>query len=126
MLVSPLRLNNVDVSMEVDTGAALSVISEQTYRELWPNPELAPTLQPSTVKLKTYTGESIAVKGTIDVHVTYLQQKSRLNLLVVAGTGVFFFWTHFRLSLWMTTYLRMRRTSPPVYLQCSRAREPTL
>ena len=59
--------------MEVDTGAALSVISEQTYRELWPNPELAPTLKPNKVKLKTYTGESIAVKGTIDVHVTYLE-----------------------------------------------------
>ena len=86
LLVS-LRLNNVDVSMEVDTGAALSVISEQTYRELWPNPELAPTLKPSTVKLKTYTGESIGVKGTIDVHVAYLEQESRLNLLVVAGTG---------------------------------------
>ena len=27
-----------------------------------------------------------------------------------------FFWTHFRLSLRMTTYLRMRRTAPPVYL----------
>ena len=44
-------------------------------------------LKPSTVKLKTYTGESIAVKGTINVHVIYLEQESRLNLLVVAGTG---------------------------------------
>ena len=27
--------------------------------------------------------------------------------------GVFFFWTHFRLSLWMTTH---HRTTPSVYL----------
>ena len=33
------------------------------------------------------------------------------------GMGVFFFWTHFRLSLWITTYLRMRCTTPPVYLE---------
>ena len=86
-LLVALRLNNVDVSMEVDTGAALSVISKQTYRELWPNLELAPTLKPSTVKLKTYTGETIGVKGTIDVHVTYLEQESQLNLLVIPGSG---------------------------------------
>ena len=35
----------------------------------------------------------------------------------VTGQSVFyFFWTHFRLSLWMTTHLRMRCTTPPVYL----------
>ena len=33
---------------------------------------------------------------------------------VWGGGGGYFF--HFRLSLWMTTYLRMRRTTPPVYL----------
>jgi len=32
------------------------------------------------------------------------------------GPGVYFIWTHFRLSLRMTTHLRMRRTTPPVYL----------
>ena len=77
----------VNVSMEVDTRVALSVISKLTYRELWPKPELAPTLKPSTVKLTTYTGESITVKGTIDVHVTYREQESRLKLLIVAGSG---------------------------------------
>ena len=38
------------------------------------------------------------------------------------GSGVFFFWTHFRLSLWMTTYLRMRRTTPSVYLDLCEVR----
>ena len=30
--------------------------------------------------------------------------------------GVFFFWTHFRLSRWMAMHLRMRSTTPFVYL----------
>ena len=28
-------------------------------------------------------------------------------------SGIYFFWTHFRLCLWITTYLRTRRTTPP-------------
>ena len=31
-------------------------------------------------------------------------------------TGVFFFWTHFRLSLWTAMHMRMRSATPPVYL----------
>jgi len=30
--------------------------------------------------------------------------------------GRIFFWTHFRLSLWKTTHLRMRHATPSVYL----------
>jgi len=86
-----LRVNQVDMTMEVDTGATLSVISEQTYSHLWPK-ELAPPLRPSPAKLRTYTGERIAVKGTIDVNIIYQKQESQLGLLVVAsianGTGL--------------------------------------
>ena len=32
-----------------------------------------------------------------------------------SGEGVFFFWTHFRLSRWMATHLRMRSATPSVY-----------
>ena len=32
-----------------------------------------------------------------------------------ASPGVFFFWTHFRLSRWMATHLRMRSATPSVY-----------
>ena len=30
--------------------------------------------------------------------------------------GVFFFWTHFRLSLWTAIHIRMRSATPSVYL----------
>ena len=33
-----------------------------------------------------------------------------------SGPCVFFFWTHFRLSLWMAKHLRMYSTTPSVYL----------
>lgn len=83
-----LLVNQVDMTMEVDTGATLSVISELTYmyNHLWPK-ELAPPLRPSPAKLRTYTGERIAVKGTIDVNVIYQKQESQPGLLVVAGSG---------------------------------------
>ena len=55
------NINGVDVTMEIDTGAAVSVISEKTYKELVTEAELV--LQPTNVNLRTYTGERIAVLG---------------------------------------------------------------
>ena len=40
---------------------------------------------------------------------------------IEAGPGVFFFWTHFQLSLWMAKHLRMRCATPSVYLDLRRA-----
>ena len=70
--------------MEVDTGASASIISESVYRKLWP---MQPSLQPSTVKLRTYTGEELKVLGSLPVEVDYHSQKASLHLLVVAGSG---------------------------------------
>ena len=38
-----------------------------------------------------------------------------MRLLPCTAPCVFFFWTHFRLSRWMATHLRMRSTTPSVY-----------
>lgn len=85
-LLVTVTLNSSETQMEVDTGATLSIISIATYRKLWPK-EQAPRLEPSQATLKTYTGERIAVEGTISVEVAYERQRARLNLLVVAGDG---------------------------------------
>ena len=45
--------NQAALTMEVDTGASASVISEATYQQLWP--ETSPVLHPSAIKLRTYT-----------------------------------------------------------------------
>ena len=50
-----LTISGAQATMEVDTGATLSLISEETYRSMWP--DQTPKLQPSSALLKTYTGE---------------------------------------------------------------------
>ncbi len=65
--------------MEIDTGADLSVMNEHTYRSLWPKRK--PPLKPTSIRLKTYTGEHIVVKGILRVQVLYQAQQA------VAGKG---------------------------------------
>ena len=57
---------NFTSKMEVDIGAALSIISEATYHKVWPASQ-APPLSRTTRQLHTYTGESLVVKGTTEV-----------------------------------------------------------
>ena len=85
MLVT-VKVNQANLQMEVDTGASASIISEETYLRLWQKGQ-KPILQPSSVKLRTYTGEELKVQGAISITVEYEDQKETLSLLVVAGTG---------------------------------------
>jgi hypothetical protein len=79
-------INGVDVTMEIDTGASLSLISEKTYKKIWPK-KSAPKLQPTRVNLWTYTREKIEVLGKINVMVEINNQKVSLDLMVVKGDG---------------------------------------
>ncbi len=79
-------VNGAKMPIQVDTGASLSLISEETYHTLW-MADSAPTLQESKVKLKTYTGSVIVVKGILEVKVQYKYQNCNLNLVVVKGSG---------------------------------------
>ena len=85
MLVT-VRVNDAVLQMEVDTGASASIISEETYQNLWPM-RGRPPLRSSHTRLRTYTGEELETKGSITVTVEYDGQKEILSLLVVAGTG---------------------------------------
>ena len=82
-IVVPLTLNGKTLNMEVDTGAALSVVSEATRLTHFPKE----TLRPSNLILKTYTDERLTVKGTLNMHVQYGEQKQKLVLVVVSGNG---------------------------------------
>ena len=55
--------------MELDTGVAPSIVSEATFKELWPNC----VLTPSEVRLRMYSGEAIPVVGSANVCVKYKQ-----------------------------------------------------
>ena len=82
-LTVTLKVDDQDLPMEIDTGTSLSLISDDTRKLLWPNKQL----QPSTAKLKTYSSESLPIKGRMLVKVQYGQQDAKLPLLVVQGKG---------------------------------------
>ena len=83
-----LQLDTQPVTMEIDTGASMTILSSQTYRKLWKNGN-RPTLRPTNVKLRSYGGHPISVLGTISVSVkTKPEEQARtLQLLVVEGNG---------------------------------------
>ena len=82
-LIITLCVNKVDLPMELDTGASVSIISESTYFSFF----RSTPLQPSEATLKSYTGESITVCGQIEVFVEYADQTATLPLVVVQGNG---------------------------------------
>ena len=69
--------------MEVDTGAAVSLISAEDKTNLFPSCSLSPT----TLTLSTYTGEAIPVLGQMVVEVSYNHFTGHLHLYVVGGKG---------------------------------------
>ena len=83
-VIVSVNLDNNEMSMEVDTGAALSIISESTSDKYFSDYVLTNTNDP----LSTYTGELINIKGYFDVNVSLSHMKSsyRLPLVVVGGT----------------------------------------
>ena len=79
----PLQIEGQPLVMELDTGAAVSLVSEFTYRRLCPNKPL----QETTTHLRTYSGEQLVILGQLEVEVQYGAQRARLPLCVVHGTG---------------------------------------
>ncbi len=79
-----MKLEQVDISKELDTGASMTVISKATLDNMQ---ETTPTLQvqPTNVKLRTYTGEEIPVVGRVTVKLQHLKHEEQLSLVVVIG-----------------------------------------
>ena len=87
---APLKIkilvNGALLEMEIDTGAALSIIGEATYKQLWAKDKTLRLSHTSTV-LRTYTGEKLIILGRISVRACYKGQAAQLSLLVVKGDG---------------------------------------
>ena len=75
-----LFLNERSVVMEVDTGAAVTVMGEPQFKKLGNVGKLKPTF----VKLKTYTGQVVKPKGEGELDVRYGSQVFKLPILVLA------------------------------------------
>ena len=78
--------NGKPLKMEVDTGAGVSIISEETYHRTWEDDQ-APTIQSARIKLRTYTGELVAAVGRLQVKVEHSQEQLNLPLVVARGSG---------------------------------------
>ena len=85
-IAATIEINNSKLQMEIDTGASRSIIGEDTFKQLWPE-ALQPTITPTKVKLRTYTGELIPVLSVATVTVNHHNQCKVLELLVAAGAG---------------------------------------
>ena len=78
-----LHMSGKPVSMELDTGAAVSVMSNQAFKKLFPQAKL----NKSQLILKTYTGQIMKVVGEFPVDVRYKEQQKSLDLVIVEGGG---------------------------------------
>ena len=88
-----VMINNTSLSMELNTGAAVSLISKATYLKHWPTEPLGK----SATQLTTYSGERIKVCGVVQVDVQYEEQCHEVPLVVVDGEGPSLFgrdWLH--------------------------------
>ena len=74
----PVVVAGKEIVMEVDTGAAVTVIPKEIYLQHYSHLPLAPC----TSQLKTYSGAVLPVAGEIMVDVKYQGQSSELPLVV--------------------------------------------
>ena len=82
-IVVDVQINGRTVPMEVDTGAAVTIMSQTTWKTLFPDL----SLQKSSIVLRTYTAEQMSVVGQREVTVSCNDQTQPLIITVVAGNG---------------------------------------
>ena len=81
-----MTVNNAKLQVEIDTGSALTPMSQATYSSLWPEELSSPVLS-TTVRLRTYSGEELKVLRRVVVEVRYGGQVVEGTELVVVGGG---------------------------------------
>lgn len=69
--------------MEIDTGAAVSIVSEATYNSTW-TASSRPPLTYSNIVLRTYmySGHKLHVLGKIEVNVSFQSKAEKLDLVL--------------------------------------------
>ena len=75
-MLTDFKIQSVCRTMEIDTGAAVTLISQVTF-----------TFIPSSARLSTYTGQRISVCGEFKGKVRYGQHMRVCTLIVVEGDG---------------------------------------
>ena len=113
----PVELNGNSLLMELDTGAGVSLISQETYNKYFKGTPL----QPSVTRLHAYTGDPVQVCGELHVQLKYQGQNVTVPLLVVEGSGPSLFgrdWlSHIKLDWRKICSIRMSDASLPQDIQ---------
>ncbi|KAL0152961.1 hypothetical protein M9458_051739, partial [Cirrhinus mrigala] len=78
--MTALEINGIIVSLKLDTGAKVNLISEQVVRAM----KIKPCINQKTVQLKAYNGQNIPTKGTCRLKVK-MKNKEHLMFVVVPG-----------------------------------------
>ena len=82
-ILLPMKLNDSNIYLELDTGASVTVISEQPWKETLKSVPL----QATNVVLKTCSGERLDVLGKASVTVEYKNPVAGLPVYVLKGKG---------------------------------------
>ena len=77
-----ILVNSKLVSMEIDTGASISLINCETFLKLYDNKA---RINLTSSRIRTYTGKIAKPKGSIKVQVEYNGQKTRGRVIVING-----------------------------------------
>ena len=80
-IYTTVQVNDVPIKFEVDTGASLTVIGAYQYKQHLSDVEL----QPTDIRLKTYSGEFISPMGVVEVAVEQNGEVKRMPLVVTPG-----------------------------------------
>lgn len=78
-----VSLNGVPVLMEVDSGAAFSILNEQTWRLL----QSTTVLEDMPNRLRTWNNSPVQVMGQAKVQVQYKDIKRNLSIVIARGCG---------------------------------------
>ena len=76
-----LIIEGCPLSMENDTGASVSVVSESFCKQYLAHMQLNQTAK----NFRSYSVDTLKVLGELDVNTTYKEQQARLLLVVIAG-----------------------------------------
>lgn len=69
-----LQVDQKPLVMELDTGASVSLVSEQMWKKMFSREPL----ELSDIRLSTYSGKGLSVLGQKTVHVQYGTQEANL------------------------------------------------
>ena len=78
-----LQVKGKAITFEVDTGAAVSTMSEDSFQYHFPSESISK----SSLQLTTYTKDNLPVIGEVKVPVCYNNQKGKFMLYIVKGKG---------------------------------------